>query len=75
MAGILIISALAITLAVIELPKLAKKGWKKEIFVYLIMLAGGAFLSICAFNQIRLPSPLNIIVYIYKPLENWFNAF
>lgn len=74
MAGIIFVSALAITLACLELPKLAKKGWKREIVVYLIMLLGGAFLSICAVNQIRLPSPLNIIVYIYKPVESWFNA-
>ncbi|WP_409342927.1 hypothetical protein [Paenibacillus sp. MBLB4367] len=66
-SGIVVVTA---AIAIIEGPSLWKKKWKKELFVFSVMLLSGTALSIALILHIDIPNPLDLIVYLYKPLSD-----
>lgn len=64
--GILLFSVIVISL---QLPKLIKKGLKKEAVLFTAMMAGATLLGIAFLLHVHLPNPLNLLVRIYKPLS------
>lgn len=64
--------AIAALIACLQLPKLKRKQWNKEIAIYLTMLAAGTVLSIYGANLTTVPSPLNVLITIYGPINRLF---
>lgn len=62
---------LAILIAIIEVPGLLKKKLKKELWVFLFLLSIGFGLGLARSMNIEIPSPLNAIIFIYKPISDW----
>jgi hypothetical protein len=62
--------AIAAIAGVIEMPSLVRRS-AKEAAVYGIMLSIGAVLSAAAIQMADLPSPLNVLAYIFKPVNVW----
>jgi|GEM_PF-1041013 len=58
--------------AVLELPKLIKRGEAREAAVYGLMFVVGAALCIVTGADNNLPSPFRLLVWVYKPVNDWF---
>jgi hypothetical protein len=56
-------------MGVIDLPKLWKNKEWKEVTVYSLLLLTGTFFGVVAVNLWEFPSPLYIIIWIYKPVN------
>lgn len=66
-----IIICIALAIATKDLPGLYRKHRFKDMFVYIIMLGLGTWLSVLAAKSEVTPSPLVLIEIIYNPV----NAF
>ena len=66
-AGIL---AIAIVIAFIEVPRLLQRKLHKEVWVFFTLLAAGTGLSIALQLHLNIPSPLYLMIAIYKPISN-----
>ena len=64
------ILALAIVIAFIEVPYLLKRGLKKELWTFSILLLFGTGLSIAEGLQVDIPNPMDALAVIYKPLTD-----
>lgn len=53
----------------IDLPKLIKQKQWKETAVYSVMLLLATIFTVIAVNLWEFPSPLNIIIWIYEPVN------
>lgn len=73
MVGSLIVLILIVIVVAAELPPLIKKGWWKEALVYFILLLVGGAVSLAPNNLVQIPSPLNLLPMIYKPIMDWLN--
>ena len=61
---------LAILIALMEVPHLLKNKLKKELGVFLALLVIGVGLGIARSVDLELPSPLDLITAIYKPMSD-----
>ncbi|MFD0616171.1 hypothetical protein ACFQZR_01770 [Paenibacillus sp. GCM10027629] len=66
-AGIL---AIAIVIIFIEVPRLLQRKMHKELWVFFTLLAAGTGLSIALELHWNIPSPLYLMIAIYKPISN-----
>ncbi len=66
--GILLI---VIVIVLIEVPSLLKKGLKKELWVFGILLFFGTGLNIAQGLQIDIPNPMDWINVVYKPISDF----
>jgi len=66
--GILGVSA---AMVLIEGPALLKKGLKKEMFAFSILLLIGAGMSIGNALQLNVPNPLAGLVVLFKPFSDF----
>lgn len=64
------ILALAIVIAFIEVPYLLKRGLKKELWTFLILLLFGTGFSIAEGVQVEIPNPMDALAFIYKPFTD-----
>jgi hypothetical protein len=64
---ILLISCLVV---IVEVPFMKKKAWKKELFVFYILLLFGTGLSIAEAVDADIPNPLDWISLVYKPFSD-----
>ncbi|MEW9672510.1 hypothetical protein [Ammoniphilus sp. 3BR4] len=60
----------ALAIIMIEVPHLLKKGFKKELWTFSILLLFGTGLSIAKGLQADLPNPLDWIAAFYKPMND-----
>ncbi|MFB5661520.1 hypothetical protein [Alteribacillus sp. HJP-4] len=72
---VLFVITAAILIAIIEVPALSKKKWKKEMWVFGLLLATGTILAVLFALDVQLPTPMDYIASLYKPLsdlvKNW----
>lgn len=60
---------LAFLIGLLEVPQLIQKKFKKELWVFFSLLVIGIGLGIARSIDLDLPSPLNLIITIYKPIS------
>ncbi|MCF6409378.1 hypothetical protein [Pseudalkalibacillus salsuginis] len=70
MIAILGILLVIIVIVYIEVPSLLKKGLKKELWVFGILLLFGTGLSIAQGLQVDIPNPMDWIKFVYKPFSD-----
>ncbi|MFJ8236167.1 hypothetical protein ACIQ34_10515 [Ureibacillus sp. NPDC094379] len=63
--GILLVAAVIL---MIEVPSLLEKKYKKELLVFLILLAIGVGLSITQSFGKPIPNPMDLLTFVFKPL-------
>jgi hypothetical protein len=66
--GILLV---VVVITLIEVPHMLKKGLKKELWVFGILLLFGTVLNIAQGLKIDLPNPLDWINVVYKPFSDF----
>ncbi|KQN97617.1 hypothetical protein [Paenibacillus sp. Leaf72] len=69
----LIVLCVAISFGMIQMPALIKKKLKREAFAYFLLLSAGTTFSIYAANVQPVPSPLNALITIYEPVNQFFD--
>jgi hypothetical protein len=72
--GIMIFVAAA-CIFLLDLPRLTRSRQKRDWFVYGVFLAAGAVIVWLAAPQKRLPSPLNVIIWMFKPVNALVNTW
>lgn len=65
----------ALLVMLIEVPSLVKKGHKKELWTFFLLLFFGTGLSILHVLKVDLSSPHDWISFIYKPLSDVIYKF
>ena|GEM_PF-567718 len=65
----LFILLFAVIICIIEVPRLRKKQRHKELYVFSFLLFIGVGLSVLTAMQIKIPNPLDIIAFIYRPVS------
>lgn len=66
-AGVFLLATL---IALQEVPHLLKNKLKKELWVFLSLLFIGVSLGVARSMGLELPSPLDLITAIYKPISD-----
>lgn len=69
------IFAVTAVIAMLEVPLLWKQKLVKELWVFAILLLVGAGLSFALIMHVTLPSPLDFLTWIYKPISDAFKKF
>lgn|GEM_PF-6595151 len=66
MGSIVLIGIIAILIGLIEVPSLLKKGLKKELMLFFILLLCGVAISVSVATDIPIPSPIEWITMIFS---------
>ncbi|WP_270169421.1 hypothetical protein [Paenibacillus sp. SYP-B4298] len=69
MSTYIAVSVIAVIIGTIYLPEQIRLRRMKEITVFLLYLLSGSAMSIIAIDLESVPSPLEFIVWIYKPVN------
>jgi len=64
------IFAAAALIVAIEVPALIRKGYKKELWVFSILLIIGVGLSVALGLRVKLPNPSDWLTAVYRPVSN-----
>lgn len=73
--SIVVVILVSLIIAYIMIPPLLKKGEKKTIFAFSILLFIGATLNIAISLKINIPSPLDFITFIFTPIRKMLLSF
>ncbi len=71
----MIVILVSLMIAYLMIPPLLKKGEKKTIFAFSILLFIGAILNIAIGLKINIPSPLDFITFIFTPIRKMLLSF
>lgn len=71
----MIVILVSLMITYIMIPPLLKKGEKKTIFAFSILLFIGAILNIAIGLKINIPSPLDFITFIFTPIRKMLLSF
>lgn len=66
---------LAVGCMALDLPKLVRKRRIRDLSVYFIFWILGLGATVCALLKLNIPSPLFLIILIYKPINNLFGVW
>ncbi|ANY69928.1 hypothetical protein BBD42_28075 [Paenibacillus sp. BIHB 4019] len=69
----LVVLCVAFSFGMIQMPALFKKKLKREAWAYFALLSAGTAFSIYAANVQPVPSPLNALITIYEPINQFFD--
>jgi hypothetical protein len=73
MVAILGILLVAAVICLFEVPYMWKKGLKKELWLFSILLLLGVGVSSAEALQWAIPTPLNWITAVYKPITDFLS--
>ncbi|MDW8802542.1 hypothetical protein P8V03_15450 [Clostridium sp. A1-XYC3] len=65
---VLLILLLTVVIILIEVPALIKKGLKKELKVFFVLLFISMSLSIAKGLNMNIPNPFDLLTIIYNPI-------
>ncbi|MEK5253179.1 hypothetical protein NST74_06925 [Paenibacillus sp. FSL F4-0125] len=66
---------LAVGCMALDLPKLMRKRRVRDLSVYFIFWILGLGATVCVLLKLNIPSPLFLIILIYKPINNLFGVW
>ncbi|OMC65109.1 hypothetical protein BSK49_11085 [Paenibacillus odorifer] len=69
---VLLFSVIAVGCMALDLPKLMRKRRVPDLSVYFIFWILGLGATFCSLLKLNIPSPLFLIIFIYKPINNLF---
>lgn len=62
------ILATAILMMFIDVPSMRKRNMRRELWVFSLLLITGTGLAIALALHVKIPSPLYLVIAIYKPI-------
>jgi hypothetical protein len=71
MLAVIGVLAVCLVIIMIEVPPMRKKGQKKELGLFSVLILLGACLSIGASLHLPIPNPLDGLNYIFKPSSDF----
>ena len=75
MITILAILLVTAFIAFVELPTLWRRGERREIWTFILLLLLGSAMNIMSALNIPIPNPVIWIQDIYQPLVDWSKQF
>ncbi|KGR83151.1 MULTISPECIES: hypothetical protein [Lysinibacillus] len=66
---------IAIIVALIFIPKLKKQQDRKAVVVFTILLLIGTALNMGIALKVHIPSPLDLITFIFTPIRDYIVSF
>ncbi|AIQ34417.1 hypothetical protein R50345_07175 [Paenibacillus sp. FSL R5-0345] len=66
---------IAIGCMALDLPKLIRKRRVRDLSIYFIVWILGLGATFCSLLKLNIPSPLFLIIFIYKPINNLFGIW
>lgn len=60
------------TISLFEIPPLVKKKYWREIIVYTLLLSVGLTLAILLMLNITIPTPVDFLMNLYRPITSFF---
>ncbi|KWX73096.1 hypothetical protein [Paenibacillus jilunlii] len=60
---------------IIDLPLLKQKSRTRDRLVWLLFWAMGIAAVYCSLNKIKVPSPLYLVMIIYRPVNSLFESW
>lgn len=69
-----VVIGIAASIGIKELPSLIRGGMKGETVVTVLFLVAGSVMSIIAAKLISVPSPLNMLIWIYSPVNHLLHS-
>lgn len=72
--GVIGIVAVAALIAMAEVPGLWKKGQRKEVWVFMLLLLLGTGIGIAESLTRKVPNPLDWITSLYKPISDFIQT-
>lgn len=69
MIRIIGVLAVAVAIAVVEVPYFLRESQKRDLWVFLGLLVTGTALGVAISLEVEVPSPLKALEFLYKPLE------
>lgn len=72
---VLMCLVIAVPCIAADLPLLKGRSKRRDQVVYMLIWAAGIASSVCALLRVNLPSPLLIIIMIYKPFNDIVSAW
>jgi hypothetical protein len=67
--SLIALAAFGSALCITEIPKMLKAGLRKELIVFLLLLALGMALAVMKLFNIGIPNPTDFIVWVYSPIS------
>ncbi len=67
--SLIALAAFGSVLCIIEIPKMLKAGLRKELIVFLLLLAAGTALAVMKLFSIGIPNPTDFLVWVYSPVS------
>lgn len=61
----------AVLIALFEVPSLLKRGYKKELWVFSVLLLVATGLCIAKSMDVKIPNPIDWISAVFKPLSDF----
>jgi len=75
MFKVLGILGVSVAIMMIEVPSLLKKGLKKELVLFSVLLLIGVGLSIGNAMHLKIPNPLTGLTVVFKPFSDFIFRF
>ncbi|MNH99898.1 hypothetical protein D3C73_526800 [compost metagenome] len=72
---LLLFLVIAAGCVVIDLPLLKQKSRLRDRLVWLIFWALGIAAVYCSLNKVKVPSPLYLVIMIYRPVNSLFESW
>ncbi|MEK4343754.1 hypothetical protein [Paenibacillus sp. FSL P4-0184] len=72
---LLFLLVLAVGCMALDLPILMRKRRVRDLSVYFIFWILGLGATVCTLLKLNIPSPLFLIILIYKPINNLFGVW
>ena len=72
---VFIFGGLATLIAIWEVPAMIKKGHKRELFVFALLLLVGSVLNIAHFLRVPVKNPVEWLYKLYTPVSDFFLQF
>lgn len=66
------VGILLILVSNFHIKKLKKQSNKKELYVFLVLMAIASYLSLGLLLEIYIPNPTNGLRVIFAPINEWF---
>lgn len=72
---LLLFLVIAAGCVVIDLPLLKQKSRLRDRLVWLMFWALGIAAVYCSLNKVKVPSPLYLVIMIYRPVNSLFESW
>lgn len=72
---LLLLAVLVAVFVIIDLPLLRRGGMRRDLLFWGIFWTMGISVTVCSLYRINVPSPLLLIMIIYKPINDLFASW